>query len=270
MSALSTPQEPGTKGVSGCKQQHYLGWSRAVGSSGGAAPRHGSTKPACTGLGCQTPPPASCLTAPHLSFPGPEEQGAQHAFAAQTRCTFASCSHCCAGGIPQPALSSRRGICGICFPSEAQAKQSCCRTPRRIWFPSPHCKNLLLLSNTLLKIHSGLWGFCSVTLRIQPWLTMENTPGFGPPKSAFAGQTPPSSAPLQRGVSCRLCLQPHILLPLRGPQTLGSGLPPSPAPLTRPIERSPGVPQVFGPRVHKSQSSWGCSCFGSREKVSRS
>lgn len=32
-------------------------------------------------------------------------------------------------------------------------------TPRRIWFLSPHCKNLLLLSKTPLQIHSGLWSF---------------------------------------------------------------------------------------------------------------
>lgn len=91
--------------------------------------------------------------------------------------------------------SSRRGICGICFPGEAQAKQSHCRTPQRIWFPSPRCKNLLLLSNTLLQIRSGLQSFRLATLRIQPWLTMENAPGFSPPKSAFAGQNPPP-APL--------------------------------------------------------------------------
>lgn len=38
------------------------------------------------------------------------------------------------------------------------------RTPLRMWFPSPCCKNLLLLSNTLLQICSGFQGFCSVTL----------------------------------------------------------------------------------------------------------
>jgi len=102
------------------------------------------------------------------------------------------------GGSHSLLPSSRRGICGICFPSKAQAKQSRCRTPQRIWFPSPRCKSLLLLSNTLLQIRSGLQGFRSVTLRIRPQLTTENAPGFSPPKSVFAGQTP-LPAPCHRG-----------------------------------------------------------------------
>lgn len=83
-SALPPHQEPGVKGVLRCKPRHYLGWSGAIGSNGGAAPCHGSAKPVCTGLGLQTSP-ASCLAAPCLSFPGSEEGGSQHAFAARTR-----------------------------------------------------------------------------------------------------------------------------------------------------------------------------------------
>lgn len=109
------------------------------------------------------------------------------------------------GGASSPLPSSRQGILGICFPGEAQSKQSCCRTPQRIWFPSPHCKNLLLLSNTLLQIRSGLHGFYLVTLGIRPWLMTENAPGFTlptPPKSTFAGQPSPSSPHPATGVSC--------------------------------------------------------------------
>lgn len=62
---------------------------------------------------------------------------------------------------------------------------------------------------------------------------------------------PPLQPSLQRGVSCWLCLQPCIQLPLYGPQPLGSGLPPSSAPLTQPIECGPSVPQVFGPHIHE-------------------
>lgn len=162
----------------------------------------------CTGLGLQSPP-ESCLSALCLSFPESEEQGTHSAFAAQTRCAFASRSCHCAGGASSPLPSSRQGILGICFPGEAQSKQSCCRTPQRIWFPSPHCKNLLLLSNTLLQIRSGLHGFYLVTLGIRPWLMTENTPGFTlppppprPAKSTFAGQPSPSSPHPATGISC--------------------------------------------------------------------
>lgn len=99
MSVLTPPQEPGTKRVLGCKQWHYLGWSGAVGSGGGAAPRHSSAKPTSTGRGLQSPP-VSCLTAPCLSFPGSEEPGTQRAFSAQTRHAFTSCSCHSAGGDP--------------------------------------------------------------------------------------------------------------------------------------------------------------------------
>lgn len=165
----------------------------------------------CTGLGVRSPPEIR-LRALCLSFPESEEQGTHSAFAAQTCCAFASCSCCCAagmgggggrngvgGGASSPLPSSRQGIFRICFPGEAQAEQSCCRTPQRIWFPSPHCKNLLLLSNTLLQIRSGLHGFYLVTLRIQPWLMTENAPGFTPtPLNPPLLANPPPPAPSHR------------------------------------------------------------------------
>ena len=261
MSALTPPQEPGTKWVLGRKQWHYLGWSRAVRSSGGAAPRHGSAKPACTELGLQSPP-ASCLAAPCLSFPGSEQWGTRRAFAAQICRAFASCSHHCTGGSHSPLPSSRRGICGICFPGEAQAKQSRCRTPRRIWFPSPCCKNLLLLSSTLLQIRSGLRGFCSVMLQIQPWLTTENAPGFGPPKSNFAGQTPPPAPRCRGGFPASSAFSLAFRSPSAAPSPLAQGCLPPQLPSPGPSSAVPACRGFLGPTSTSRRAAGAAAALG--------
>ena len=171
------------------------------------------------------------------------------------------------GGSHSLLPSSRRGICGICFPSKAQAKQSRCRTPQRIWFPSPRCKSLLLLSNTLLQIRSGLQGFRSVTLRIRPQLTTENAPGFSPPKSVFAGQTP-LPAPCHRGgFPAGSAFSLASRSPSVAPSPLAHGCLAPPSSLARPTECGRSVPQIFGPHIRDLRSSWSCSCFGSWEKA---
>lgn len=153
------------KGALGCKPRRSLGWSGAIGSKDGAAPCHSGAKPMCTGLGLHTSP-ESCLTAPCLSFPlelAQKSEGAslplQHK---HTPCLCILLWMPCWGRVGNHTACSSPGKEFVGFSSPVKLKQS--KTPLRIWFPSPSCKNLLLLSNTLLQIYSGFQSFCSVTL----------------------------------------------------------------------------------------------------------
>lgn len=78
----------------------------------------------------------------------------------------------------------------------------------------------------------------------------------------------PSPAPCCRvgfPASSAFSLTSHS--PSVAPQPLGSGLASSLAPLVQPTECRPHMSQVFRSGIHELWSSWGCSCFGSREKV---
>lgn len=182
-----------------------------------------------------------------------------------THRAFASCSGCCAGGSHSPLLP-RQGICRISFPREAQANQD----------PSKDLVSFTMLQKSALAFqHPPANPFrvpgLSLSHVVNPAMSNDGKCGnrLQPPEICLCRPNSPLQPPAAEwGFLPALPSASHPL-PLRGPQPLGSGLPSSLAPLVQPIECSPHMPQVFRSSIHELLSSWGCSCFGSREKVGK-
>lgn len=204
-----------------------------------------------------------CCSLPQFpSGIGSEEWGSRHAFAAQTRTVHLHLApDAMPGGSHSPLLPGKE-FAG--FSSPMKLKQI--RTSKDLVSFTMLQKSAFVFQHPLansFRVPGLLLGHV-----VNPAMSNDGKcSGFSPLKSVSAGQTPLSNPLLQSGVSCQLCLQPPLPLPLCGPQPLASGLPSLLAPLVQPIEFSPHMPQVFRSSIHELLSSCGCSCSGSREKV---